>query len=102
MTEKLAPRVAALEKGHAELRRNIQVIENDIAKINARLDETATKSDVAHAQMEITAEFNAGINGILRDALAAVPGKQAAAWTVVCGVAGLGALLLAVVQIIHH
>lgn len=76
----------------SSVRENQHAMTTKLALIQARLDETATKSDVE-------ACVSKGINGILHDALNAIPEKDAARigrqnlfWSIIMALAGVAGL----------
>jgi len=81
----LDSRVTALEGTTDDLKSRMGVLEGDMAQIKADLSQVATKTDLERS-----------INGILRDALATVPAKQATFWTAAMALIALAALALQV------
>ena len=120
MARALEPRVAAVEKDlkefktemrHSidELKRTDALMLEDIAKINARLGETATKADLANSETRITTAFYEGLNSNLKGALESIPEKYAARWTAinavwagVGAVAGVAIVVVGAIEAIHH
>ncbi len=79
-------RVNKLEKGHESLQEgykslqfHIQKLDADVEQINAQLAHTAKKTDIESVKTLIAESMN----GVLRDALNAVPQKAMAFWTAI-------------------
>lgn len=96
MPDDMTGRVAAAERqieantsrleGHAK---RIGQLEVDMGEIRTYLGRTATKADLA----QLGERIHAAINGLLRDALNAMPVRQAAIWGAVVAIATVGMLL---------
>jgi hypothetical protein len=67
-----------LEAEVRESKEHISLLRADAAEIKATLRGTATKEDLASLGTRISQD----INGLTRDALKAVPGKQMVLWTI--------------------
>lgn len=83
----LEGRIGTLESSHERHGELIQRLDDDIAEIRERLGKTATKDDI----IGLRAHIDQSINGLLRDALHAVPARQMVWWTagsVIVAVAG--------------
>ena len=82
-------RLSAVERLAADNTREISQLRVDITDIRARQATSATKEDIAN----VVVQMHAALNGVLRDALNAVPGKQAALY----GLIGTGGILLSAI-----
>lgn len=90
----LTLRVEGLEERVSRCEAADQAIVADIAALREELGQTATKADLERAHGNITAKIEHSINGILRDALAAVPGKQMALWSAIAGIVGVAGVVI--------
>lgn len=100
--EELSNRVFALEGRMSAAETHIRatehivnVLKDDVADIKGRIAYLATKDDIR----EMEGKIDGSINGLLRDALAAVPGRQAAVWATVSAVAVIIGLALTLFHI---
>jgi len=89
--EDIAFKVAVLRGDHENLRRHVERLDSDISEIKTTLARTATKDDVA----AVGTKIDSAINGLLRDALNAIPAKQTMWWTAVMAIAAIGTTLSA-------
>lgn len=96
MGDNMDVRVSRLETGFDMLSHHVSRLDSDISEIRATLLHTATKADVA----TIGQKIDQAINGVLRDAINAVPARQAAVWGAVAAICALGLVLLNVFA--HH
>ncbi|MGH8144313.1 MAG: hypothetical protein ACREU2_17600 [Steroidobacteraceae bacterium] len=85
-----AGRIDAVERRIDAHDRRIGQLEVDMGEIRGFLGQTATKADVA----DLGQRIQAAINGLLRDALNAMPVRQAAIWGAVVAIATIGMLLV--------
>lgn len=86
----LGGRIEAVERRVDAHDRRIGQLEVDMSEIRGFLGQTATKADVA----DMGARIMTAINGLLRDALNAMPVRQAAIWGAVVAIATIGMLLV--------
>ncbi|MGH7118152.1 MAG: hypothetical protein ACREFP_04045 [Acetobacteraceae bacterium] len=92
---RLPERLDAVERGIEANDHRIRQLEVDMGEIRAYLGQTATKADVA----ELGQQIAGAINGILRDALNAVPARHAAIWGGVAAIATVGMLIVVVLHL---
>lgn len=90
MGDNLDARLSRLEEGFVKLQSHVSRLDSDMHEIRATLTHTATKADVAG----ISAKIDQAINGVLKDAINAVPARQAATWSVVTAICGIGMLII--------
>ncbi|MGH7068171.1 MAG: hypothetical protein ACREFO_05950 [Acetobacteraceae bacterium] len=91
MSDDVPDRIWAVEKRVDAHDRRIGQLEVDMGEIRGYLGRTATKADVA----DMGGRIMAAINGLLRDALNAMPARQAAIWGAVVAIATIGMLAAA-------
>lgn len=87
-------RVTRLEAWFHALSAHVTQLETDVGEIREALAHTATKEDVA----AIGVKIERSINGILRDALNAVPARQASIWAAVTAIATIGIVFITIVR----
>lgn len=85
----------SLEIDHSKTKVRLTQIDADIREIRKTLETTATKGDIADLRLLI----EHSVNGLLRDALNSVPGKQAALWTVIAALISAAALAFGFFQL---
>ena len=83
------------ESSRGETRARMAQLDEDIAEIRRLFDRVATKDDMA----ALTQHVDKSINGILRDALAAVPGRQSLLWGTLVGLATVGTLVVKFLEV---
>lgn len=76
----------------------VDLLKKDVAEIKAMLPRLATKDDIH----KITEKIDRDINGLLRDALSSVPGRQAALWAAVSGVGVAVGTIITIFHLIQH
>ncbi len=86
-------RIEAVEKRVDAHERRIGQLEVDMGEIRVYLGQTATKTDLA----ALGERIHGAINGLLRDALNAMPVRQAAIWGGVVAIATIGMLLVTLI-----
>lgn len=84
----------AAEERIEEHERRVAELETDMGEIRAYLGEAATKTDIATLRTYI----DGAINGILREALSAMPARHAALWG---GVAALATAGMLAISLLH-
>lgn len=94
MSEDVPARLTLVERRVDANDKRIRQLEIDMGEIRTYLGRTATKADVA----EMGARITGAINGILREALNALPVKQAAIWGAVVAIATIGMLAATVLR----
>lgn len=87
-------RIERVEGRLDEHDKRIGELETDMKEIRIYLGEAATKADIAGLRMYI----DGAINGILREALNAMPARRAALWG---GVAALATAGMLAVSLLH-
>ncbi|KVW15381.1 hypothetical protein [Burkholderia cepacia] len=94
-------RIALLEQSRSDHAASIAELKESEKAILERLAMTATKEDV----MNLRGHFDEGLNGVLRDAINAVPQHAANAtasranlWFALAGIGSLGALAVMVAE----
>lgn len=90
MPDDVPARLSLVERRVDANDHRIRQLETDMQEIRTYLDHTATKADV----VEMGAKIERAINGILREALNALPVRQAAIWGAVVAIATIGLLLV--------
>lgn len=90
MQEDVPARLSLVERRVDANDHRITQLETDMGEIRAYLGQTATKADLA----DMGRRIEAAINGILRDALNALPVRQAAIWGAVVAICSVGLLLV--------
>ncbi len=86
--------ILSLENWRGDATHAFEVLGKDIVELRAKIAQTATKSDIAGLQVNI----EKAINGLLGDALNAIPGKQAAMWGGVVAVATIAIVIISLLR----
>lgn len=102
MTDETERRFAALEAADKQIRKDIEDLKRtdaailaEIGKIEQALAMAATKADMLQMKLDLSGEFHKAINGILKDALQAVPGKYMLLFMAVSAVIGAAGAFIA-------
>jgi phage shock protein A len=95
-------RIGSLEDDQKELRAHQARLERSIGEIEVKLEQTATKADLASATGDIIAKLHHSIDGVLMAALNTVPQKQVSIWTILTGLFGFGGLIIAIIEARGH
>ncbi len=93
----LEVRVDAIESGQQQLSDRVGKLDEDIQVLHTALGNTATKDDLN----QVAAGIEHSINGLLRDALNAIPARHAALWTAIMAVVAVITLVLNLVGVIR-
>jgi hypothetical protein len=96
MGDNMDARISRIEDGFTTLSSHVSRLDNDISEIRATLTHTATKADVA----SIGSKIDQAINGVLKDAINAVPARQAATWGTVTAMCAFAMLVVTIM--LHH
>lgn len=91
--QELERRVDGLETRIEQHERILSRLNADMAEIRGFLGHVATKADLS----DMGTKIERAINGLLRDALNAVPLKHSAMWGGVAAIAAIGALFVSIV-----
>lgn len=91
-------RVSALENRARGIEAVIEVLRADVEEIKSLLPTLASKRDIDALGNRISCEVATSINGVLKDALASVPHRQAAVWTAVTAFATAAMVVVMIVQ----
>jgi hypothetical protein len=95
-----APRLFGGERRLDEHEQVIVQLQIDMAAMRAKLAETATREDVVKMGASLGAKIDAGINGLLRDALNSVPAKYSATWHAVAAFVAAVGVPLAIASVL--
>lgn len=91
-------RVDRLESRVDRLDRITEDLERDVAEIRVTLASLATKLDVSELAERLSSKIDTAVNGLLRDAISAVPARQAAIWALVSGICVIVGIVVAVIR----
>lgn len=82
MTEAIHP---AIHAEHVKIWGSIHNLDAEVRVLKETISQTATKEDIA----SVRGDISTAVNGLLKDALASVPARQMALWTIVMAVAAI-------------
>ncbi|MGH7056426.1 MAG: hypothetical protein ACREFZ_00900 [Acetobacteraceae bacterium] len=94
MSDEVGARLGAAERRLDEHEKRIAELETDMGEIRTYLGEVSTKDDIARLRTYI----DGAINGILREALNAVPGWHSLVWG---GIAAIAAIIAVAASLLH-
>lgn len=99
----------ALKKDVGELKGRLGSLERTVAthdsmirEMRGRLEQTATKADLAGYSERLAAKIDSAVNGLLRDAISAIPARQAVMWAAVMGVAAVVTGVITVLEFVRR